>query len=545
MRLESADLKTKEQRRKPPGLLSAMLDRAKERLAGRLAEKAVARGYEDIPPEHEPLIAAARTDIRAFIEYCFKAEDGTPIVLAPHQLRWLELWDKYPRLVHRAPPEFSKTKLRLWRRLWKLGHNPNLCGAMISERAESQAWKWLAEIREHVDSNIRLHRVFPGLVRGRQWTVRALTIERTIKTGESTIVATGLYGAVNSSRWDFCDLDDVLSFENTHSEFQREKLREWVDMVVLNRMLPGSEVCFLSHPWSNNDLGNELAKRPGFYQIRESALEGGTIEEINNPRPDTHKRLLWPSRWPLARLQEKARKVGSRPFRRAFLMDDGTDSKHCPEAWIQKALVAGIGLRLLDEYHPVRGEKLIVGVDLASGEDRRRHDSTEFSGWLVSGPKKRLLCAASDRRERWDPAKRLATVGEFADNFVSTDGRPPTFAVESNLGQKHFADNMRLTYGQRIIVIDVYTTAEKRHPQLGVEGLFLDMERGNLILSAVWSVDEKGHRVAVPADEHTAAFCQACRDYDPADRHIPDPLAAAWLAIGRQMVPGQAGRAGR
>jgi hypothetical protein len=512
-----------------------------QHLAGRLVAKALDKGHFEPSDDDKVRIERARSDINEFIEYVFRDEYGAPIVQAPVHRLLQRIADEHPRVVIRLPPEFGKTKqLTIYRTLWRLGHDPNRLVAFISETAQSQAWKWVSEVREHIESNVRLHQVFPELKQGRKWSAPSITVDRTIVSGEPSVTGLGTYGRINSARLTDVVMDDVLSFENTYSEAQRDKLREWTELVVLNRLLTDGRFLFLGHAWSHRDLGSDLAKRPGWSEVRLPAF-AGTIEELKRAEPEPKDavprvcggsgRLLWPGRWGVQRLRDKLEDIGTR-FSRVFLQQDGTDSDWFPAASVEKALRAGLGQSAMDRYACKPSERVVIGCDLATGEDKRKADITVFRVWLLSNGKKRYLWTESDRRERWKPEQRIAKVGELNERFMGPGGKRPEFRVESNLGQQHFINNIRLTYGERVFVTASYTGVEKRHPQLGVEGIALEMERGNVILPAVMAQDDRGQPRPMPADDEIAMGCQAYRDYDPSDRHIPDYLAADWLAFG-------------
>ena len=115
--------------------------------------------------EEEKLVRRARVDINTFMEYVMvDSITHEPIRQAKIHREIQKFADEHERegAVIIVPRRHGKTTQMIGRVLFKLGNDPNRRIKIVSAN-DDIARKRITEIREHITSNARLHRVFPNL----------------------------------------------------------------------------------------------------------------------------------------------------------------------------------------------------------------------------------------------------------------------------------------------------------------------------------------------------------------------------------------------
>ncbi len=163
---------------------------------------------------------------------------------------------------------------------WAMALNHNIRILLVSSTGELSQ-KSLGAIIDIVERNPR-YRAWAKIIdemrigvrprrRARQnrdenWTANSITIERdTIAMRDATIEAAGLFGPVLSRRSDLIIVDDVCTQENSASEEQRQKVKDFFRQSLLPTLVPpGGRVIVIGTPWHEDDLMSELLKDPQF-----------------------------------------------------------------------------------------------------------------------------------------------------------------------------------------------------------------------------------------------------------------------------------------
>ncbi|MBD3291591.1 MAG: hypothetical protein GF393_01595 [Armatimonadia bacterium] len=203
--------------------------------------------------------SASRADVKEFFTFVMREEHtGKPVRCMPHQRVLFDFWQAHPQCVTRMPVGSSKTFcLGTWT-LWQLGRDPTERGAVVSA-TQNQASKPLAMVRDHVETNVRLRMVWPKLRKSRRrtdpWTEHAITVERPPGIRDASLRAVGIDGALPGSRLSFCNVDDILTRENTYTKQSRTKVHEWFDSTALSRLDDDDSRCAVTNTaWHPDDL---------------------------------------------------------------------------------------------------------------------------------------------------------------------------------------------------------------------------------------------------------------------------------------------------
>ncbi len=453
----------------------------------------------------------ARRSSAALVEYALRDEGtGKRLHNASFHREWHELVKAHDLVVLIAPVEHAKSQsIAIGKTLHMLGNDANLRGALISNTA-TMAEKLLGQIRTMIESNGRLHAVFPTLRRSRKsvdpWRQDRITIERTTVAKDPTLQALGAYGPVVGSRLDFIVLDDVLDFDNTRTEEQRKKLIEWFDTTVFTRLVKGGKIFVVGTPWHPDDLLHVLSARSGFTSRSYSA--------VHNPDdPPERWQPIWPEQWDHARLNHRRQNTTEVTFARKYLCRVRLDGiSRFKNVWLQRMCQLGIGRTFLAEAprQYVRGPRMpcFTGVDLGVGDQEGNALTVLFTIALMPDKRRLIVDIESGRWQAPDIIDRLESVYRRYDS---------TIWVESNAAQKFI---VQIGSG-RIPVTGFHTGSNKWDESAGVESLAVEMRNG------LWIMPSGINGTAIPPEG--ASFLNECLYFDPA-QHTGDRLMAAWFA---------------
>lgn len=455
-------------------------------------------------------LAEARKLVPAFTELALAEEaSGKPIRNAPFHREWQAHFDAHRLAVLVAPVEHGKTQQIVARLLHKLGNNPPLRIGLISNTS-GQAEKVLRQVRSTIDRNAEVHDVFPALKRSKNpedpWHSTAITVERPTISKDPSIQAIGCFGQIVGARLDVIVLDDVLDFDNTRTEEQRQKLLEWFDTSVMTRLTDGGSVWCIGTPWHQDDLLSVLALRPGFVTLRYSAAQN----------PDAEPRSwipIWPSVWSVARLMERAANSLESVFQRKYLCRVRLDSSaRFKQVWIDRMVQLGKGLTFYAEAPKAQGGirslPCFTGVDLGMGLGDTDALTVLFTIALRDDARRLVVNIEAGH---WKAP-------EILDRIVSHYRRYSSLIfVESNAAQQFITQ----LANEQVPVSAFHTGANKWDEEWGVESLAVEM-RG-----MQWVLPSGATGEAVPAEGK--AWIREMLYYSPGS-HTGDRLMASWLA---------------
>lgn len=429
----------------------------------------------------EKKIREARRDPNAFCEYVFLDDEGKPIRQQWFHREWQDLLSSHERLVVFSSVDHGKSvQTSIMRPLYELGRRPGSRGCIISDTA-SQSAKFLSAIKANIESNDRLHEVFPDLRREnfRSWREDAILFEADTPTTEKdfTIQAVGVGGAIMGARFNWIILDDVLNLENTWTEEQCQKVVEWYQTTVLPRALKGCRIWVVGTAWSPHDLMHWLDERGDYKVVRyPAAMEASEREARTGERwtGETFHDLvpIWPDRWPAERLLRRERSLT--PFRfRQLHMCSAVDeaSTPFPSETFQKMRLRGVGV----PYAPDDWSgPAFCGVDLGAGKTRRSALTVFFSiGLTPDGDR----CVLEIKSGRYHASQIESILAYFAEKY------DPIFMVENNAVQQLVIEFLQT--GIKVPIHPFTTGRQKSHPEYGIESLAVEMAGGSWIVPNV------------------------------------------------------------
>jgi len=445
-------------------------------------------------------VALAREDAAVFTRLVLKDEQsGERVTPAPMHDEWHDLVAVHDRLVLMSHVESGKTQqLSVGRVLWALGRDANTRVVIVSNTA-GQAQKIVRSIGGYIERSPELHEVFPKLRQSNSgpWTSTQLTVERKGAPKDPSVQATGVHGSIVGARIDLLIMDDLLDYENTRTQAQRDDLWDWIHSTLFGRLTENSKVIVVGNVYHRDDFLHRLERNQVWHTRRFPVVSGtGTPS--------------WPGRWSLERITKKRDELGPLEFARQMLCQarDDAESRFKRE-WIETCLRRGQGRSLINGLPTIpNGCAVYTGVDLAI-QQHSGADLTVFFTILVHpNGDREVLNIESGRLAGPEIVQRIQQIHHRYQGIVF---------VENNAAQDFILQFTR--YGTAVPVRPFTTGRNKAHPEFGVESLAAEMSAGKWIIP----------NVAGKTHAEVDAWINEMLYYDPRS-HTGDRLMASWFA---------------
>jgi len=411
------------------------------------------KSYEALSKQAE--IALARRDPAFFAEYILTDEFAKPIKNAPIHERWHEHITNSKYSLIEAPREHGKTEqVAIARNIWKLGTNPNRKIKIVCAN-DSEAEKRGKVIAEHIESNSKIHDVFPKLKpdKNKGWTSGNLFVKREIISKDPSVEFRGILSSATGGRaTDIC-FDDVCDLRNTIKEpALRKGVKDAFYNVWLNLLSPAGEAEYIFTPWHQDDLSHELKKNT------EWSLLSIVIGEDLKP--------IWAERWDKDALLARKRQIGNSAFARGFqgraLADEDllfTNISNCV-AWDAS-------------IKQVKPEWAVYsGLDLAISQKSTADYTVLFTIAIDDNGR---IWVLDIQRGRWRPRETVQLVLEAYSRF-----KPQIIKIENVAYQDSFLDWFD---GYAGLPLETYTTGKQKMDEaIGLPSLAAVIDRGDLII---------------------------------------------------------------
>lgn len=410
---------------------------------------------------------------------------------------------------------------------WCIGRDPSVRIALISNSG-GQAEKFFGVVRELIEGDteeaVRYRRVFPNVRRGRgkyrAWGPQAIIVDRPNISPDYTMCAIGVGKKFLGARFDIVIFDDILDFDNTATEGQRDKIWRWMNSTALTRVVKGGKAIFICTAWHLDDAAHRAENSGEWVTMRTPA-----ISTLPNGEPNWfEKKIAWPDSWPIERLRKKYRLVGSAEFARQFLCTAISDSlSWFKEAAFQHALERGKEFKITEQYGCNPDEDLMVvgGLDV-SVKNREDNDvASLFIMALYPNGDRRLLTIREGHMTGMDIINLLIKAKmDFPKIRI--------IKVEDNAAQDYllqFAPYVVKDHEKLPPLSGFTTTQEKHDPDYGIPSIAAEMDRGMWIFpSAEKHPDQLGSTHPV-----VQSLIMALRSWSPRE-HTTDKVMAMYFA---------------
>ena len=232
-----------------------------------------------------------------------------------------------------VPPRHSKTETLLHAIAWLLACDPSITVGYVSYAADIAMSKSRLARDYALRAGVRLRDDANSM---HEW--------RTVEGGG--VIATGVGGPLTGHGVNLMIIDDpVKNRQDAESALMRQRAHEWFTSTATTRVDPGGSIVCCHTRWHADDLIGRLA-----------ASKDEQWESIHFPAINEQGDALWPTRWPLAALEEKRRAIGEYDWAALF---QGSPVPRGGQLFKEPARY---------ESPRITGARIVIGVDPAASE---------------------------------------------------------------------------------------------------------------------------------------------------------------------------------
>ena len=366
------------------------------------------------------------------------------------------------------------------RTLWELGRDPSLRFAIVS-KSEDRAIKIASQIGQYILASPELHKVFPNLVPDPRypWNSEQLTVRRPVLSKDPSVNTLGWGSNTQGARVDRLILDDVVTHDNTHSDYVRKEMLTRYLKTFPSRMTARGRILGIGNALHPDDLFHTLAKNPRFKAFKYPIIK-------------RNGQSIWPSKWPLSRIE--ARKIELGPLETMIqLMCQAIDDAMArfKREWLDTCKARGEGKDMVYALRFVPPLcKVYCGVDLGIGKNKHNAETVFFIGLVHPNGDREVLWIEGGR---WRTSEIMARARNFHERFHCI------FVVENVAAQDLFvqilqgSNEMNLVVGEEsqvflqggstaLPIIPFTTGRNKADPTFGVEALSTKFAAGKYII---------------------------------------------------------------
>lgn len=325
------------------------------------------------------------------------------------------------------PPEFLKTTvlsqlLPLWLTVRATVFKRMLRGMLFSEE-EGMAQANLSVVAWHILHNEQLRADFSD-EDGRPllypdpgedvWRDDAIIVAREGVSKDPTWQAKGLDSkGIQGRRLDWLIGDDVVTPRNAHSPAMRDKAIKLWDDQITTRIVGTGKALICGNFNHQRDMLATLSARKGYKVFRRPASHapGKPNVALDPAKPGAVP--LWPSNWPLSRLEQEREEKPNR-FARIFMLDPRSDEG--------ETLKVGWVTVIAPEETPLRYARFFISLDPAPGGESKDVEDLDFFNITVGamheqGPKGLVLDIIESINLRDDTTEQVSMVGLVHDRY--------------------------------------------------------------------------------------------------------------------------------
>lgn len=234
--------------------------------------------------------------VAAFAALHMTTDDGVPIVPAAHHWLWLQLIcdPAIKRLLIIGTPESAKTTWALAYAACVIGFHPEWPG-IIAASSGPVAEKRSESLRNLI-SSAEYALTFPTVrpAEGMAWRAHEWSVadEGRPHPGRlhPTVSAYGTGGSVTGSRAAWLIADDILDYDNTRTQHQRNLVDEWLHKSLLSRIKAQTgRAVVIGNAWHFDDPHARLSKLAGWVTCRIPLLSDGPEVRATITYPDDYE----------------------------------------------------------------------------------------------------------------------------------------------------------------------------------------------------------------------------------------------------------------
>lgn len=181
--------------------------------------------------------------------------------------------------------------------LFEIVRNPNI-RILLASDAAGQSKTLLRGVKSHFEKNEELIAIFGNFVAGAdKWADDEIIVGKRTAIGlkEPTVHAIGTETALPSRHYDLILGDDVCTADNTTTEGQRNKLKDWFYKTLLPCLEPAGRLWMIGTRWHEEDLYGWLSDPKKGADYAESTFIFGVLDEETD-------QSVWEEQFPTERM---------------------------------------------------------------------------------------------------------------------------------------------------------------------------------------------------------------------------------------------------
>ena len=346
--------------------------------------------------------------------------------------------------------------------LWRLFMDSSST-IMLVASAAGVAELSLRVIRETLETNELLKQTFGNLFPSSpsKWTNSELVVNRPSGIAHPSVVALGVGAAILSRRAKYVIADDIVKDDEVQNEEQRNRLKSWVNGVLLGVLEAEDQAGFIGTRKADHDFYSEIEVNPVYhfypYDVIQKENENGSWD------------VLWPTKWSEARLREKMDIIGTYEFNRNYrnITMGATDSPF-PSTWLEQCKDTTLSIT---RSYPYDDLKIAIGCDLSMSQQGK---GSYFVAMVVGLQDDGRYVVLNMIRDHFNFPKQVEVVGRLIEAY-----NPDCVVVESNAYQGALTDTLKLIHPT--VNIEAHMTGRNKYdPQEGIPLLQPIIEKGRI-----------------------------------------------------------------
>jgi len=346
-------------------------------------------------------------------EFC---REFTPWEQMSFHKKWVRHMHKHRRALVLAPRDHGKSQqLTIAYSTQKILADRDLRVLIVSD-TDAMATRFMRDIKSILLSD-RVKEVW-GDVKGEKWDSTEIILKgRSYWQKEATVTALSVGGAITSGHYDIIILDDVVDFENSRSQLQRDKIWEWFKFTLLPVVSPEASLWIIGTRYHFDDFYGRL-QDPKQYPAAMAIMISKAIGDDG--------KALWPERYSLKVLESRRLEMGSLIFNSQYQNDiEAMKGTFFKAPWVKRYLILPSDLRLFQF------------MDLAISEKQ----SADYTAHVTVGVsvKKMELYVLSAIRGRWSFSEQETKLHEQHDLWHRGSRPVNRIGVEANAYQASLA----------------------------------------------------------------------------------------------------------
>ena len=233
--------------------------------------------------------------VAAFAMLHMETDDGLPITPAPHHWLWLQLIcdPAIRRLLIVATPESAKTTWMLAYAACLIGFHPEW-PVIIAAVSGPVADKRSLALRNIVES-AAFRETFPTVqpAAGLPWTATEWSVAEHGRPHAGrlhpTVSAYGTGGSITGSRAHLLIADDILDFDNTRTQHQRNVVDTWFHTSLLSRVVARTgRAIVIGNTYHHDDTIARLRRSEAWVTCHIPLLTEGAVVLAHLSYPDDY-----------------------------------------------------------------------------------------------------------------------------------------------------------------------------------------------------------------------------------------------------------------